>query len=176
MQKLIRLAVIALACTPGAVALGAEPCGAYMMDVENELLLFNESPEPLAAGADASRAPVIRPGRLYAVKLASQRQVKYIVPPGRRPIDPEKSGGLLRFSVEEAGSYRVSTDASYWIDVVHEGKSLTSTDSRGDHECDGPNKIVTFNLPAGAELIVQLADVGRERVRLTVTASPPKVW
>lgn len=176
MKSLTGLAALALLAAPGAATFAADACSAYMMNVDNELLLFNESPDPLEAGRDATAAPKIEPGRLYAVKLPTQQQVRFVAPPGRRAIDPSKSGGLLRFSVTEAGHYRVSTDASFWIDVVLDGKALTSTDSRGDHECAGPRKIVTFNLPAGAELIVQLADVGVERVRLAVTAAPPAVW
>lgn len=176
MRLLAGLATLALAAASGAPIHAAEACNAYMMDVDNELRLFNEAPDPLDAGRDAASAPAIEPDRLYAVKLQSQQQVRYVAPPGRKPIDPAKTGGLLRFSVAEAGSWRIAVDASFWIDVLHDGKALTSTDSRGDHECAGPQKIVTFDLPAGVELIVQLADVGVGSVRLTLTAAPPKVW
>lgn len=171
-----RVALLATSLLFSALAVGQEaPCSAYMMDVENERHLFMESPAPVDAAAQAEAAPVIEPGTLYAVKLRTQDKVRYLALPSRKP-EATRPGGMLRLAIAETGRYRLSVDANFWIDVVFEGKALEALDFRSDRECTGPRKIVTFNLPAGAELVVQLIDAGVQSVRLAVTPVPPEIW
>jgi hypothetical protein len=165
-----------LLATFAGVSAGAEACDAYQMDVLRELELFREEAIPLDAGTRAEDAPRIATGRLYAVHLATQERVRHPSPPTRKPVDSARHGGVLRFTVTESGSYRVSLDANFWVDVVHEGAPLATEDFRGNRECQGPRKIVTFQLPAGAELLVQLVDAGVPSVKLSITPKPQKDW
>lgn len=171
------LAVASLLLLPSMPARGAEPrCSAYMMDVSSELELFAGPSVEVAAGKVAQGAPEIEVGKLYAVKLVPQAGVTYPSPPSAKPIDRALPGGLLRFTVQETGRYRVSADANFWIDVLFEGKPLEATDFRSDRECAGPRKIVTFNLQQGAEMVLQLIDVRTPAIRLTVTPMPQAEW
>lgn len=146
-----------------------------MMDVSRELELFREEAEPIEAAQSAAQSPTVQTGRLYAVKLHRQDGVQPPAPGTRKP-DPALQGGVLRFSVAEAGLFRVAADANFWIDVVFEGAPLEARDFRGNRECNGPRKIVTFQLPAGADLLIQLMDARVPGVRLTVTPVPQKDW
>jgi hypothetical protein len=108
--------------------------------------------------------------------LHEQTQVRFAAPRASKAPDPARIGGMLRFSVSEPGKYRVSIDANFWVDVARDGKALETLDFRSVRECPGPRKIVTYNLPVGAELLVQLIDATSPRVRLTVTPVPPEIW
>lgn len=156
----------------GGIARADETCSAYMMNVSGELELFKDISIPVEAGRDVQGAPGIEPGKLYLTKLQVQKDVRFLASPGRRPEDPARSGGFVKFTVAQAGKYRVSIDANFWIDVMLEGVALASVDFRSDRECAGPRKIVTFQLPAGAELAVQLIDATAQSVRLAVTPVP----
>src|SRR5690606_38827196 len=128
-------------------------CSAFQMDVGAEVELFQRPPLAVVAAADAAAAITIEHGQVYEVRLQSQKQVRYMAQPARKP-DPAQSGGMLRIMVAEGGSYRVSVDAPGWVDAVFAGEPLHTQDFRSDRDCGGPTKIVTFNVPAGAELLL----------------------
>lgn len=152
-------------------------CSAYMMDVSAELELFSHAASSVQAGGTVPAAPSLQTSTLYAVQLPLQEGVRYPATLARRPIEPQKHGGMVRLKFTEAGQYRVAIDANVWIDAVHEGVPLESVDFRSDRECKGgPTKIVTFAVPAEAEVVVQFIDVDRTAVRLVVTPAPQAVW
>jgi hypothetical protein len=153
-----------------------DTCSAYMMDVGAEIELFREIAAPLQAGRRADDAPAIEAGKLYAVRLHSQKDVTYAAPRTGKPADPQQSGGMLKVTVAETGKYRISSDANFWIDAVADGVALTTLDFRSNRECAGPRKIVTYQLPAGVELVVQLIDAGAPLVRVTLTPVPQEPW
>jgi hypothetical protein len=171
-----RLAALILATAAATATAADDPCGNFLMEVDSEVHLFQDVAAPAAAGRDAATAPMIEPGKLYAVKLHSQQQVRFAAPRENKPADPARTGGMLKFTVTEPGGYRVSVDANFWVDVALDGKALPTLDFRGVRECPGPRKIVTYNLPVGAELLVQLIDATVTSVRLAITPVPPKIW
>jgi hypothetical protein len=177
MKPLTRLAALAMAAAASTAAAAAEdPCSTFLMDVNSEVDLFQGAPAPVESGREAATAPEIEPGKLYVVSLHGQQQIRFAAPRESKAPDPTKTGGMLRFTVAEPGSYRVSVDANFWVDVALDGKALSTLDFRSVRECPGPRKIVTYNLPVGAELLVQLIDASQTSVRLTVTPVPPKIW
>lgn len=175
-MKLPRTLMIA-ALLPASAAFAADipSCKAYQMDVDAEVELFQSEAISVKASADAAAASEVRVGQLFEVRLASQKETRFTVLP-RREIDPAQYGGMLRVHIAEGGRYRVSVDAPSWVDAVFDGKSLETLDFRSNRECAGPTKIVTFNVPAGADLLLQVIDVDRPSVRLTVTPVPLAVW
>lgn len=164
---------IAFASTP-ARADGS--CSAYMMDVTAELQLFREAPDPVKAGLNAKAAPQVEPGRLYVVSLPLQKDVQFGATLARDPVDAARPGGLLNLSIDRPGKYRVAIDANFWIDALVDGTPVEALDFRSDRECAGPRKIVTFDLPAGGEVLVQLIDATVAQLRLTVTPVPEEPW
>ena len=177
MRPLIRLAALAIAVGAVSAATAAEdPCSAFLMDVDNEVDLFQGAPAPVDSGREAATAPEVEPGKLYMVSLHGQQQVRFAAPRESKAPDPARTGGMLKLRAAEPGSYRVSVDANFWVDVAQDGKALPTLDFRSVRECPGPRKIVTYNLPVGVELLVQLIDASVTSVLLTVTSVPPKIW
>lgn len=174
MMKTTTLLLATLLAT-AAFAQEPAPCSAFQTDVSAEVELFQRAPVTVDAAGDATSARMIEVGRLYEVRLQSQKQVRYVAQPERKP-DPTQTGGMLRIMVPEGGDYRVSVDARSWVDAVFAGVALATDDFRSDRQCSGPTKMVTFNVPAGAELVLQFIDVDRPSLRLAVTAAPQKVW
>lgn len=169
MRNLTRAAAIAVMLVPGGFVLAADACGAYKWDVSREVRLFATVPAALAVSATTDGAPSIAADTLYALKLQPQETVRYAAPPSKPMLADGAFGGLLKLKVGQAGAYRVAIDAGFWLDVVHEGKSLPALDFNGSRDCAGPRKIVVYELPAGVELWLQLASATTESARLTVT-------
>ena len=95
--------------------------------------------------------------------------MQFKAPPSKKMLSDGAYAGVLRLKVAAAGAYRVAIDAGFWLDVVHDGKPLASVDFNGSANCDGPHKIVVYELPANAELYLQLSAVTGPQARLSVT-------
>jgi hypothetical protein len=168
MKKFACAAALAAALLSGIPAFAADPCSAYKWDVSNEVRLFATPPTAVNAAATAP-VPAISTGKHYALALLPQDTVQYATPPSKKMLSDGAFGGLLKFTVERAGAYRVAIDGGFWLDVVHEGKSLPALDFNGQRQCMGPHKIVVYELPAGTELLLQIAAASESMARLTVT-------
>ncbi len=168
MKKFARTAALATSLLVCTSAFAADPCSAYKWDVSNEVRLFATPPTAITAAA-ITPVPAISTGKHYALALQPQDTVQYTTPPSKKMLADGAFGGLLKFTVERAGAYRVAIDAGFWLDVVHEGKSLPALDFNGQRQCVGPHKIVVYELPAGTELLLQIAAASESTARLTVT-------
>lgn len=150
-------------------AQAADACSSYKWDVTREVQLYRTAPLAIAAGTEAAAAHPITTGKLYALTLQPQEKVRYPTAPSKKMLADGAFGGLLKLSVDRAGQYRIAIDSGYWLDVVHDGKQLATVDFNGSAGCDGPRKIVIYDMPAGVPLTVQLAAASTQQVRLTVT-------
>jgi hypothetical protein len=170
------LSWLAVLMLGGATAAAAadDPCSGFKWDVSQEHALFSKAPESITAGHDLASAPVMKADKLYEVALAPQDGVKFVLSPGKKGLPDGAFAGLVHLQVPAAGAYRVSLDQGFWIDVVGNQKLIESTDFTGSHTCDGPRKIVLFNLPAGQDLVLQLSGAAKDRVRVTLTPAPAK--
>ena len=72
------------------------------------------------------------------------------------------------------GSYRIAVDGPMWIDVIDSGKLAVATDFQGQQTCDGPHKIVEFDLTGAKRFALQLSGSAKQTIRLTVTQAPPR--
>jgi len=166
--------VVLLTAGGAAVAVDPQdPCAHFAWNVSRELALFASKASNASAGRDKTQAPLIPAGQLYELSLSPQGQVTFPMAPAKKGLADGAYAGLVQVSIPSAGLYRVSLDGPFWIDVIAEGKLLASTDFTGNHECKSLRKLVEFQLPAG-KVLVQLTGAPRDRVRLTVTPSPPK--
>jgi hypothetical protein len=152
----------------------ADDCVDFKWDVAQERALFAGAASALTAGADAKGAPALQLQRLYDVKLLPQEQVSFPVTPGKKSPRSESYAGIVNFKIPAAGSYRVSIDMPFWIDVVHDGALLAATDFQGQRGCASPHKIVVFDLPGTRPFILQLSNAAPQSVRLTITATPAR--
>lgn len=152
-------------------ARAADACDGFAWDVQQERALFGTPAQALTAGAALAAAPELVPNRLYQLSLAPQEQVSFAVTPGKRSLPDGAYAGLAHVHVAQPGAYRIALNEGYWIDVVSDGKLLTSSDFTGQPHCDAPRKIVQFSLPAG-ELVLQLSGAASTQVRLAIVPAP----
>jgi hypothetical protein len=152
----------------------AEDCVDFKWDVAQERALFAGPATALAAGADAKTAPSMQLQHLYELKLLPQEQVTFSATPGKKSPRSGSHAGLATFKIPAAGSYRISIDMPFWIDVVHDGALVPATDFQGQHGCNSPHKIVVFDLPGTRPFLLQLSNAQPQSVRLTITATPAR--
>jgi hypothetical protein len=67
--------------------------------------------------------------------------------------------------------YRVSVDQPAWVDAVVDGKSINSKEFQGQRGCSTPHKVVEFELPASANLVLQISNAS-DAARVTLTRAP----
>ncbi|WEK43594.1 MAG: homogentisate 1,2-dioxygenase [Candidatus Sphingomonas colombiensis] len=91
-------------------------------------------------------------GSSALVALLPTSQVSYAVPPAKAGA-PASNGGLLGFFVARPGRYRVALGNAAWVDVVRDGKSLTSVAHNHGPACSGIRKMVDFDLSPGRYLL-----------------------
>jgi hypothetical protein len=149
-----------------------DPCTKFKWDVTQEVALFSKPAEPVTAGHDLASAPVMKAQKLYEVALSPQEGVKFVLPPAKRGLPDGAFAGLVHLQVPAAGSYRVSLDQGFWVDIVGDQKFVESTDFGGASGCSAPRKIVIYTLPAGADLVLQLSGAAKDHVRVTLTPGP----
>jgi hypothetical protein len=150
----------------------APACHDFVWDVHQERALFAGAPHTVQGGTTADATPTVRTDQLYEVQLAPQPQVKFVTPPGKVMLTDGAYGGMVTFRVSRSGSYRVSLDSPFWIDVVAEGKQLGTQDFSGQRGCANPHKIVVFQMSAGQQLWLQISGARRAQAEITVTAAP----
>ncbi len=128
------------------------------------------TPVPLTAGGDARHPVALAIGQAAHVTLRSTPQVHY-------PLRPEKPGGsvsyggLLAVTVTEPGTYRVGLSAGAWIDLIKQGKPVTSTAHGHGPECSGVRKMVDFPLTPG-RYTLQLGANGEPQLTVLVARLP----
>ena len=124
------------------------------------------------AGLEAwSAAPgmtgdVIAPGRNIALTLQPIDGVTFPLPLERKPA-PGTFGGVYHVTVATAGTYRVVLQNAAWIDLVRDGKSLTSAGHMEGAPCSGIRKIVDFALQPGT-YIVQVSGAKAAQTRILI--------
>lgn len=168
MKRFLRVsAVLALLAPQLVLAEGA--CEGFKWKVPTERALFAGDAVKLIAGMTTESAPAIKPSRLYEVALSPQEDVKYAAPASKKMLADGASGGMVRFRIADAGSYRVSLNAGFWIDIAAAGKTVPSLDFSGSPDCAAPRKIVVYELPANQDLFLQFSGATPEQVRVTLT-------
>lgn len=168
-MKQIQLALCgaALALSSLAQAQEAAPSCSAPVAATGELAPWN-TPRPLQA--EARNAQTARSslaiGQAVRLTLLQTPQVRYPVRP-EKPGGSVSYGGLVRLDVEQAGTYRVALGSSAWIDLVGDGKALTSSAHGRGPDCTGIRKMVDFELAPG-RYTVQIAANGEPETTVLV--------
>jgi hypothetical protein len=174
MCRAITSIFLAAVLASGAFSVRAdEGCVDFKWDTVKEHALFSGRAEPLKLGADQKSAPMIELQHLYELQLLPQDRVSFVAAPRTQP-PVGANAGLATFKIPAAGSYRISVDAPFWIDVVSNGARVVAKDYQGQHGCSAPNKIVEFELHGTRPLLLQLSNATAGSVRLTVTPTPER--
>lgn len=158
--------------TARAHAADADPCAGFSWDVAHERTLFAAAPESATAGVRAGSAPALSVDKLYRLALAEEGKVTFAAAPERKRAGERTYAGLARLHIRVAGTYRVALNRPFWIDIVQDGKLISSSGFTGSHGCDAPRKVVQYALQAG-DYLLQLSGPDSADVNLTLTAAAP---
>jgi hypothetical protein len=116
--------------------------------------------------APGMTADVIAPGKNIVLTLEPIDSVTFPLAPDRKPA-PGTFGGVYHVTVATAGTYRVVLQNGAWIDLVRDGKSLTSVGHMEGAPCSGIRKIVDFALQPGTYTL-QLSSAKAAQMRILV--------
>lgn len=147
------------ACVPGASTLPAELAG-----------WAARRPLPAATQANRLRGAMLAIGQGVDATLAPTPDVRYVVRP-EKPGGSVSFGGLFAFTLRQAGTYRVALGSGAWIDVLKDGKAVTSTAHGHGPDCTGIRKMVDFPLTP-SRYTLQIAANGEAALALLVTRLP----
>lgn len=122
--------------------------------------------------ATAEPAACSAPADLSATPLAAWTQTDgaadAAIVPGRPVTLAMADGAAARtLTIAAAGRYGVAADGRVWIDLVADGKPLTSVEHGHGPACSGIRKIVWFDLTPGT-YDVTLSKAATDRVRVLV--------
>jgi hypothetical protein len=109
---------------------------------------------------------VIAPGKNIALTLEPIDSVTFPLPLERKPA-AGTFGGIYHVTIATAGTYRVALQNGAWVDLVRDGKSLTSVAHMEGAPCSGIRKIVDFALQPGT-YIVQLSGAKTAQTRILI--------
>jgi len=118
------------------------------------------------SGAPGITADVIAPGKNVALTLDPVDKVTFPLAPERKPA-AGTFGGVYHVTVATAGTYRVALQNGAWIDLVRDGKSLTSVAHMEGPSCSGIRKIVDFALQPGTYTL-QLSNAKAAQMRILI--------
>jgi hypothetical protein len=146
-------------------------CAAGSPTLPPELAAWS-SRRPVAAAGNASElsAAALGPGIAVDATLRSTSEIRYVRQP-EKPGGSVSYGGLFRFTVEQAGTYRVALGSGAWIDVLKGGKTVTSTAHGHGPDCSGIRKMVDFPLEPG-RYTLQIAANGAPTLPLLIARLP----
>lgn len=103
--------------------------------------------DPLTAATAADGTATVHSGQAVRLGLHPVSQVHFTVPP-HRAGDAKSHGGLVTFTVPATGTWRVGLGSGAWIEVVQDGRTVTSSAHHHGESCI--IKMVDFPLHAGS--------------------------
>jgi hypothetical protein len=168
------IAFFLIGAVPGPPVTAAEDaCAGFAWDVTRERALVAGDAAQLPAGTDSSSAPLLAPGRLYALQLRPIDQVHFVTTPGRRNPSDGGYAGVAALKIPAPGTYRIAVDAPFWVDVVADGGLMNVKDFQSAHDCDAPRKILEFEFPMPRQVTLQFSGAAHAGIRLSITAAGP---
>jgi hypothetical protein len=125
---------------------------------------------PLVAAGDARQQPLLAVGQAADVDLLLAPKVHYPLQP-QKPGGPVSYGGLIGIEVREAATYRIALSSGAWIDLVRDGKAVTSVAHGHGPACTGVRKLVDFPLTPG-RYTLQLGASSEAQMKVLVARLP----
>lgn len=124
--------------------------------------------KPLTAATDEATlgTALLAPGTAIDLALAETPAVTYLVRPSH-PGGSVSHGGMLRFTIASAGTYRVAIGSGAWLDVVAAAASLESVGHGHGPNCSGIRKMVDFALKPGS-YVLQIAGNGEAHLPVLI--------
>ncbi len=168
----------------GAMSLAAQTkmqggCGAYSIDLGNEMRLMAGEAVKVEAGRDVAGAPAEQTGQAMEVHLRPQTEVELAAAPAQDRGGAERKAGLVRLTSGvgdtkgngelEAGDWRVSVDRFVWVDLVGSGQLMESGAFAMERDCPTIFKTVVFHVPEAMPAVLELTGASEGTVRVVVT-------
>lgn len=156
MKTLLLLAALAAAAPVAAqapVSVPAKPCLGPVPALPSELAPWSSRTTLRAATEAAGLAAArIAPGKAIDAHLSTGAKVHFTDGPSRAK-DVGDNAGMFAFSVDQPGTYRIALGSGGWVDVLEDGKAVTSSAHGHGAECSGIVKMVDFPLTAGEHVL-----------------------
>jgi hypothetical protein len=165
-------ALAVMASAEGASAqLAAPVCTQGKAVLPPELAAWSSTvPKQAAKDAKTIATATLMPGQAVTAALFRTADLHYVVRP-EKPGGSVSFGGLFRFAVKEAGTYRIALGSGAWIDVL-KGKTAVESIAHGHGpECSDIRKMVDFSLKPG-RYALQISANGGNSLPLLVTRVP----
>ncbi|MFA6112361.1 MAG: homogentisate 1,2-dioxygenase [Sphingomonas sp.] len=158
---------VALAASPAFAQDAAPACPALPAELAGWT-----SGTPLAAAATPTglARALVKIGNRTDLALAPTADVSFATTPNKAPA-PDTHSGMAIFTIGTGGTYRVALGTSAWINVVHDGKFLSSTAHTHKLGCAGVRKLIDFALTPG-NYVLQI-EGGRDAVAGLLIARLP---
>jgi hypothetical protein len=121
------------------------------------------------SAAGLSRA-TLTPGKAVAATLSPTAQVHFVAPPGK-PADPASHSGLFDLTIATPGTYAVGLGAGAWVDLLKDGKPLTSSAHDHGPACSTLHKMVEFPLEPG-HYVLQVSGNADAKLPILVAKRP----
>ena len=172
LKVLSALMAVALTAPVPAYAQMPEPaCPAEAAPLPAELASW-PSRTPIAASADSAGldAATLAVGEAHDLALRPTPDLHYALRP-QNPGGSVSHGGMARFTVAQAGTYRVAIGSAAWIDVIAGDKALVSVAHGRGPACSGIRKMVDFALQPGS-YVLQIAGNGAPMLPVLVARLP----
>lgn len=109
-------------------------------------------------------------GEPVRLRLHPDGDVSYLTLP-KGEGEASSFGGMARFDVAEAGTYRVGLDEPVWVDIVRAGEPAEAVIFGRGPECSGLRKVVGFKLAPGSYTIELSGNIERD-IRVLVEPLP----
>lgn len=164
--------VIAFATTVRAQEAQSEPtCSSTPVSLPAELAAWPDR-AAVKAGSDPAALEMAKIDLGHAIDagLAPTPEVHYALRP-EKPGGSVSFGGLYALNIERSGTYRVALGSAAWIDLVRDGKAISSSAHGHGPDCSGIRKMVDFALAPGT-YVLQISANASSTMPLLVARVP----
>jgi hypothetical protein len=127
---------------------------------------------PLAAAASPatlSKAS-LTPGKAVTAELPQTSDIHFVTQP-ERPGGSVSHGGMFELKIDKAGTYVIGLGSGAWIDVLKDGKPLTSAAHSPGPACSTLRKMVDFPLEPG-RYVLQVSANADARLPILLAKRP----
>jgi hypothetical protein len=166
---------IAFRCLGLIALLASARAQAGAIDPAPERRLCTTRPALMVAlGRASNQARAVPVRQRLTLQLSPEKSV--VLPGSSADLEQQRAeargatyGGVVRLEAARAGTYRVGVDRDAWLDIATAtGKLLDPVPDEGTFDCDGPQKVLLYTLPAPGTYWLQIALSPRREILLTV--------
>jgi len=151
-------------------------CKNYSSTMQHELAIWNKPSMDLTFSSDVTENPPLLPiNSKTIIKLNPENKVAFLVKPTKSFSNPDQSyAGIVKFQIEKSGTYYVSASDKVWFDVVDTKtkQKVAASQFEMQTHCNTMFKIVSFNLEANKNYVLQISSSTKEQTTFLLTKQP----